>query len=152
MMKLETKISTKLLPWLSRWGFSLLVLLAAAAAAYVAYRVGIPRNPPGIALKSAAVHRIEVGAAAFAGLYLVAMAFVLALHNRGFSEIGVNGLKAQDMANKSQQEAIESHEEGIEIVKGTIREIEQSVEKSVRDLEERVQRVEKAAKRASARN
>lgn len=143
MTEPETKTS-KLSKWLGRWGFSLLVLLAASAAAYISYRVSIPKNPPGIALKSASVYRIEVGAAAFAGLYLVAMAFVLALHNRGFSEIGMNGLKAQDMANKSQQEAIESHEEGIEIVRATIGEIEQSVEKSVRDLEERVQRVEKS--------
>lgn len=142
----------KLSRWLSRWGFSLLVLLAAAAAAYVAYRVGIPKDPPGISLKSASVYRIEVGAAAFAGLYLVAMAFVLALHNRGFSEIGMNGLKAQDMANKSQQEAIESHEEGIEIVKAAIKEIEQSVETSVRDLDDRVERVERSFDEASASN
>ena len=40
---------------------------------------------------------MEVGGALFAGLYLVTMAIVLALHNRAFSEIGTDGVRARDL-------------------------------------------------------
>lgn len=73
------------------------------------------------------------------------MAFVLALNNRGFSEIGVNGLKAQDMANKAQQDAIQSHEDSLEILGEMVDEIEASTEASVRKLQDRVKELEKAS-------
>lgn len=70
---------------------------------------------PDFALNAAALYRVEVGAATFLGLYLMAMAFVLALNNRGFSEIGANGLKAQDI-NSTAQNAITEHEKQLEVL------------------------------------
>ena len=63
--------------------------------------VDIPADIPGVALRAPAVYRLEVGAAIFVGLYLVAMAFVLALQNRGFTEIGTGGIRATSLASKS---------------------------------------------------
>ena len=37
--------------------------------------------------------------AIFIGLYLVAMAFVLALQNRAFTEIGAGGMRARSLAD-----------------------------------------------------
>lgn len=130
--------------WFTQWGFSILVGLAALAAAYVAWKVSVPGQVPDFALKAAPVYRIEIGAAIFLGLYLVAMAFVLALNNRGFSEIGVNGLKAQDMANKAQQDAIQGHQESLEILGNVIERLEGSTEESIRDLKRRLENVEKS--------
>ncbi len=42
--------------------------------------------------------RVEVGGAVFAALYVAALAFALALRNRGFTEIGGAGIRAQDLA------------------------------------------------------
>lgn len=57
----------------------------------------VPVEIPGFALQSSAVYRLEVGGAIFLGLYFVAMAFVLALRNRGFTEIGTDGIKAENL-------------------------------------------------------
>jgi hypothetical protein len=129
--------------WIAQWGFSILVGLAALVGAYVAWRVSVPAQVPDFALKAAPVYRIEIGAAVFLALYLVAMAFVLALNNRGFSEIGVNGLKAQDMANKAQQDAIQGHQESLDILEALIDSLENSTEKSIQELEMRLEDMEK---------
>lgn len=42
--------------------------------------------------------RFEVGAAVFLGLYLATMALVLAMHNRGFTELGTGGIRASGLA------------------------------------------------------
>lgn len=102
--------------WAKRWSLSILVLAAAIGAVYVACKVSVPGRPPSIALKSPSVYRIEIGVASFVGLYLVAMALVLALHNRAFTEIGMNGLKAQEVANEQQQEAIRGQEDQFDAV------------------------------------
>ena len=57
-----------------------------------------PAGVPGFALQAAPIYRLEVGAAMFTGLYLPAMALVLSLHNRGFTEIGTRGIKARDLS------------------------------------------------------
>jgi hypothetical protein len=119
--KASTSGGQKLVPWVSQWGFAVLVAAGVLVAGYVAWRVHVPSDVPDFALKAEAVYRVEVGAGTFLGLYLVMMAFVLALNNRGFSEIGVNGLKAQDMANKAQQDAIQGHEESLEILGGNLK-------------------------------
>jgi hypothetical protein len=102
--------------WIRRWGFAILVSLAALAAACVGWKAEAPSEVPDFALRAAAIYRVEVGAAAFLALYLVAMAFVLALNNRGFSEIGVHGLKAQDITEKTQRDVIQEHEESLEML------------------------------------
>jgi hypothetical protein len=132
----------KVVSWMAQWGFAVLVASGVLAAVYLAWASDVPKPVPDFALKAPAIYRIEVGAGAFLGLYLVTMAFVLALNNRGFSEIGVNGLKAQDMANKAQQDAIQSHEDSLEILGGMVDEIEATTEASVRNLQTRLAALE----------
>jgi hypothetical protein len=136
--------------WIAQWGFAILVALAVLASAYLAWKVHVPTRVPDFALKAPAIYRIEIGAGAFLGLYLVTMAFVLALNNRGFSEIGVNGLKAQDMANKAQQDAIQSHEDSLEILSGMVDDIEASTGKSVQNLQARLEALEDAKGKSSS--
>jgi hypothetical protein len=88
---------------LARWGFAALVAAAIACAFITALTVSLPTEIPSIALRDAAVYRVEVGAAVFFGLYLATMAFTLALHNRGFTEIGSGGFKARDLAADSEE-------------------------------------------------
>ncbi len=105
-----------MLAWIAHRGFAILVCLAVLAGTYAAWNVEVPSEVPDFALNAAAVYRVEVGAATFLGLYLVAMAFVLALNNRGFTEIGVHGLKAQDITEKTQRDVIQEHEKQLEVL------------------------------------
>jgi hypothetical protein len=83
--------------WVERWGFAVLVGFAVVLGFVVGATVAVPADIRAIALQAAPVYRPEVGAALFVGLYLVSMAFVLALRNRGFSEIGTSGVRAHDL-------------------------------------------------------
>ncbi len=80
--------------WLSRWGFAALVALGAAVATWMAATVAVPADVPGFALQAAAVYRLEIGGAFFAGLYLASTALVLALNNRAFTEVGTAVIRA----------------------------------------------------------
>lgn len=124
--------------WIARWGFSFLVGVAALGSVYLAWKVAVPERVPDFALQAEAIYRIEVGAAAFLGMYLVAMAFVLALHNRGFSEIGVHGLRAQDMTDMSHQGTIRSDQKSLEAFESAM----DAVERSVEELEVRLEVLE----------
>lgn len=106
------------------------------------WKVMVPAHPPDFALKSASVYRIEVAAATFLGLYLVAMALVLALYNRAFSEIGVNGLKAQELANLAQQDAIRGQDAKFEALWTGLEEVSEAVEQSLEELKEQKQKLE----------
>jgi hypothetical protein len=119
--------------WAERWGFAVLVGLAVLTAIYVAWKVEVPREVPDFALNAAVLYRVEVGAATFLGLYLVAMAFVLALNNRGFSEIGVNGLKAQDITKKAQRGTIQEHENQLKMLWQVIEALEDSPSESTKE-------------------
>ena len=68
--------------WITQWGFATLVGFAAVLGLVVGTTVEVPADIPAVALQAAPVYRMEVGGALFAGLYLVTMAIVLALHNR----------------------------------------------------------------------
>jgi hypothetical protein len=70
--------------WIERWGFAMLVGSAMVLGFVVGATVAVPTDIPAIALQAVPVYRLEVGAALFVGLYVVSMAFVLALRNRGF--------------------------------------------------------------------
>lgn len=96
--------------WVERWGFATMVGLAALVAAGVGWKVEVPPEVPDFALNAAPIYRVEVGAATFLGVYLVAIAFVLALNNRGFSEIGTHGLKARDITKRAQRGTVQEHE------------------------------------------
>lgn len=75
----------------------MLVGLAVALGLMAAATVAVPADIPAVALQAAPVYRLEVGGALFTGLYLASMAFVLALRNQGFSEIGTSGVRAHDL-------------------------------------------------------
>ncbi len=87
----------KITTWATRWGFATLVGIAAVVGVIVAATVAVPIEIPAVALRSMAVYRLEVGGAIFIGFYFVAMAFVLALRNRGFTEIGTGGIRAESL-------------------------------------------------------
>ncbi len=80
-----------------RWGFAAMVAVAIAVGVFAAATVAIPADLPSVALRAVPVYRVEVGAAVFFGLYLGAMALVLAMHNRAFTELGTGGVRARDL-------------------------------------------------------
>lgn len=128
--------------WIGQWGFSCLVGAAGLGAACIAWKVAVPEQVPDFALRAEAIYRIEVGAAAFLGLYLMIMAFVLALNNRGFSEIGVNGLKAQDMTETARQDALRLSSESVKTLTAALEEVEISSKESIQDLTARLNALE----------
>jgi hypothetical protein len=83
--------------WLTRWGFAAIVTAAAILALIGGATVALPGDIPAVALQAAPVYRIEVGGAIFVVLYLAAMAVVLALQNRAFTEFGSGAVKAQSL-------------------------------------------------------
>jgi hypothetical protein len=89
-----------------RWGFAALVAIAIAIGFVAAMSVAPPMDIPAVALQATIVYRLEVGAAVFVGLYLATMAFVLALRNRGFTEIGGGSVRAQDLSAVSGEEEV----------------------------------------------
>lgn len=88
--------------WIERWGFATLVGFATVLGLAVAATVAVPADIPTVALRAAPVYRMEVGGALFSGLYLASMAFVLALRNHAFSEIGTSGVRAHDLGRLSE--------------------------------------------------
>lgn len=82
-------------------GTAILVAFVTAAS------VKAPVDIPTVALRAASVYRVEVGGTVFLGLYVGTMAFALALRNRGFTEIGSGGIRAQDLAAASDEVAAE---------------------------------------------
>ena len=128
--------------WLVRWGFASLVAVAITIGGLIAWMVTVPSRVPNFALKAAAIYRIEIGAAAFLGLYLVALAFVLALNNRGFSEIGTSGLKAQDIANRAQQRGIAEQKKALERINTMVGDLEDFTEESIDNLNEKISELE----------
>lgn len=89
----------KIIEWMAHWGFAVLVGAAVIIAVIVAATVAIPADIPSVALGSTAVYRVEVGGAIFIGLYFAAMAFVLALRNRAFTDIGTDGIRARNLSD-----------------------------------------------------
>ena len=71
---------------------------AVAAGFAVGFAVTPPATMHAVALSAEAVYRLEGGGALFIGLYVAAMAFALAVQNRGFTEIGSGGVRAQDLS------------------------------------------------------
>jgi hypothetical protein len=89
-----------------RWGFAALVVVAIAVGLVAAVTVAPPADIPSVALGAEAVYRVEIGAAVFFGLYVAVMAFVLATHNRGFTEIGSSGVRAQGLTGLPEDEFV----------------------------------------------
>jgi hypothetical protein len=81
-----------------RWGFAAMVTLGIVVGVAAAATVALPEDIPSFALRATPVYRVEVGTAVFFSFYLATMALVLAMHNRGFTELGANGVRAQDLA------------------------------------------------------
>lgn len=55
-------------------------------------------------------------------------------HNRGFSEIGVNGLRAQELANIAQQDAIRGQDEQVEALRTGLERVSGAVERTFEQL------------------
>ena len=121
-----------------RHGFALLVVATAGAAAWAGCTTSLPASIPDFALRSAAVYRIEVAVATFAGPYLIFMALFLALHNRGFSDIGMNGLRAQDMSSASLEAKTDQQHHQL----GELNRFMRKSNRLVRRLDRRVRRLE----------
>jgi hypothetical protein len=100
--------------WIARWGFAVMVATATAMALAVAATVAIPSEVPGVALQAPALYRAEVGGAIFLGLYLMSLAFVLALRNRGFTEIGTAGVRASRLDGLP--EALQEQERSLKLL------------------------------------
>jgi hypothetical protein len=110
--------------WLARWGFALMVAAAILVGLAAAVTVAAPPDIPTVALRAAPVYRVEVGGAVFFCLYVAGMAFALSLRNRGFTEIGSGGVRAQDMAAASDDVAAEV-EASTELLTDVIDEIDE---------------------------
>ncbi|HMI82009.1 MAG TPA: hypothetical protein VK480_09510 [Solirubrobacterales bacterium] len=108
------------------------------AAAWAGCATSLPASIPDFALRSAVIYRVEVALAAFAGPYLILMALFLALHNRGFSDIGVNGLRAQDMSSASLKAMADKRR----LQMGELRRLLTRSNQMVRQLDHRVRRLE----------
>ncbi|HWN73129.1 MAG TPA: hypothetical protein VNN15_04910 [Solirubrobacterales bacterium] len=128
--------------WTGQHAFAIAVGLAALVAAYLAWSAVVPQQVPDFALRAKPVYRAEVGAAVFLGQYLVIMAFVLALNNRGFSEIGVKGLKADEMGSRNRQGVVEEHEQSLSDLWEVTDEFANSTELSLQELRMRVSALE----------
>jgi hypothetical protein len=87
-----------------RWGFAAMVSVAIVVGVVTAATVAPPEDIPSIAMRAVPVYRVEVGSAVFLGLYLATMALFLAMHNRGFTEIGTGGVRAQGLAAENDAE------------------------------------------------
>jgi hypothetical protein len=106
---------------LARWGFAVSVAAAIAVGFGVAMTVTLPTDIPSVAIRAAAVYRVEVGVAVFFGIYVVTIAFALALRNRGFTEIGNGGIRAQDLAAVS--DAVVAEAVSIELLEEVMDEV-----------------------------
>jgi len=83
-----------------------MVAVAIAVGSVIAMTSTPPADVPSVALGAPAVYRVEVGAAVFFGLYVAMMAFALSLQNRGFTEIGSGGIRAQRLAAASGEDSV----------------------------------------------
>jgi hypothetical protein len=94
---------------------------AVAVGLVVGLTVAIPTDVPSVALQASPVYRLEVGGAIFVGLYLAAMAFVLALRNHGFTEFGTGGVRAQDLGDLPAK--LRSHENALKVLSKVVGEM-----------------------------
>jgi hypothetical protein len=116
----ETPFNERAKAWVARWGFAAMVAAATTIAFVVAVTVAIPPEVPNVALQAPALYRAEVGGAIFICLYLASVAFVLALRNRGFTEIGTAGVKANRLDGLP--EAVEELERSLRLLREIVKE------------------------------
>lgn len=128
----------------------MLVLVDLVASALVAANAPAPAAVPDYALRAAAVYRLEVGGACFVVVYLMAIAFFLALDGRGFVELGTKGLKVERIVGEADDEqvmTVDEHLMSIRNTRKTLKRFEAALDnviedqaaqgKRLRDLEER---------------
>jgi hypothetical protein len=116
----ETPFNERGRAWVARWGFAAMVAAATTIALAVAITVTIPPEVPSVALQAPALYRAEVGGAIFVCLYLASLAFVLALRNRGFTEIGTAGVKANSIDGLP--EVVEEQERSLRLLREIVKE------------------------------
>lgn len=114
------------LGWSSRADpFFWLVVLALVPAVVVASLMDAER--PSWALRSAAVHRLEVGLAVFLGGYVVALALANAFRGRTFGRLGLPGGAEFDPRDPALQEASEGAAEFESEARGGLRDLTEAV-------------------------
>lgn len=118
------RLGTSGIAWLSRWGFAALVTVGSALAVWVGATVEVPGELPSYALEAAPIYRLEVGAAVFAAVYVASLAFVLALGNRGFTELSASGVKADDLYGVRGDGAIDRYEEMLNFLAAQVAELQ----------------------------
>lgn len=106
--------------WLKNYGFAVLVFVALASATFIAINAEVPDEVPDFALNSKGLYRLEVGGASFAILYIGILALVLALHGRGFTQIGRDGVQAEWVVTAKQQKMIKGQEDNLKVLKRNI--------------------------------
>ena len=124
--------------WFRHFGFPILVLTALAVSGYLAASAPVPDPVPAFALQAGAVYRLEVGGASFTVLYLLAMAFVLALAGRGFAEIGTKGLRATEVVRAADKEQAVLIAERLALIESAI----QTTAEQLNEQEKRLARLE----------
>ncbi len=115
--------------WAARWGFAVLVGCGGVAAVFVGSAADPPAEISSFALQAAPVYRLEVAAAVFAGAYLAAMALVLALNNRAFSEIGTRGVKAHAISGEMHAEVIRRQQRELAGLARAVAELQRKAER-----------------------
>ena len=113
---------------MARWGFAALLVIGCALAVWIGATVDVPDELPSYALQAAPVYRLEIGGAFFSATYGASLAFVLALENRGFTELSASGVKAPDLRGITQDEVIEQHAEMLEELAASIAELKSNTE------------------------
>lgn len=125
--------------------FATLVFIAILIAVWVGMSTETPRPTPDFALQAESIYRFEISLAAFLCLYVPLLAFFLALEGRGFIEIGVKGLKAQELGSLKQQDALVFQDEALRTLWRALPAMQESIDRSMGDTEARLRDLERWA-------
>jgi hypothetical protein len=106
--------------WLGRWGFATGVACLLGFAAATGISVEVPSQAPDFALQASVVYRAEVATTVFAAAYLGLLTLALALHNRGFTEIGTRGLSARNLRESEVQVGVVVREDRMDYLRQNI--------------------------------
>lgn len=76
---------------------------------------------------------LAVAAAVFAAAYVASLAFVLALGNRGFSELSASGVKASDLWGEALDKTVMQHDRVLDQLSASVADLEASERRRERE-------------------
>ncbi|HEX6456680.1 MAG TPA: hypothetical protein VF009_09205 [Solirubrobacterales bacterium] len=123
------------------------------ASAFVTAGLSVPAVVPDYALRAVALYRLEVGGACFAIVYLLGIAFFLALDGRGFVEFGTRGLKAEQIVREvgdEQEVTLAEHLMSIGNTRENLRALEAALKDVIEDKAVHERRPKSPGERRSA--